>query len=186
MAQEHRLRQQIEALEQKYELLGKKLSQLEQEKIYAVDPNVRFNLEHSIEETTAEREEVEKQLTDLEAQLEAEEQKIQERYHELTTPTEEQQAALQRGIERLQQETRQAEQIRQQTQRKSVGTKPYLEKLLVDRVAYLETLAEHIQRDDSRLILVVGQGGIGKTQLVAKFCNEIEKARYTLTPMLLT
>ncbi len=161
MGREHRLRQQIEVLEQNYDLLSKKLSQLERDKIVAADSEIKFSLDHRITGVSAEREEVEKQLTDLETQLEAEEQKIQERYHELTTPTEEQQAALQRGIERLQQETRQEEQMRQQTQRKSVGTKPYLEKLFVDRVAYLETLAEHIQRDETRLILVVGQGGIG-------------------------
>jgi hypothetical protein len=97
-------------------------------------------------------------------------------------PTAEQQEDLDRKIELLRQENLQKDKIRQTSQRKSVGTKPYVEKLFVDRVAYLEKLTEYACGDETHLIMIVGQGGIGKTALAAKFCDEIEKAGYVLTP----
>ena len=55
-----------------------------------------------------------------------------------------------------------------------------MEKLFVDRLAYLDRLEKSIKDDDIRLILIIGQGGIGKTAIIAKFCNDIENEGFKL------
>lgn len=105
---------------------------------------------------------------------------IQAVQEHLAPSKEEQQAAIERQIERLRQEEIQQAKQRQTSQRKSVGTKPAVEKLFVDREAYLDRLAQYICDPDTRQIIIVGQGGIGKTALAAKFCDDIEKAGFTL------
>lgn len=107
---------------------------------------------------------------------------ITESYQKLQQPTQEQVADLKRQIERLQQAQLKAERSRQRSKRKSVGLKTNVEKLFVDRIAYLDKLAEYTTNKETRLILIVGQGGIGKTALVAKFCEDIERIGYQIQP----
>jgi hypothetical protein len=95
--------------------------------------------------------------------------------------TEEQEADLTCKLELLRQQRKQADLIRQTAGRKSVGTKPIVEKFFVDREAYLAQLLNAVCQPETRLILIVGQGGIGKTALAAKFCDDVEKAGYALS-----
>jgi len=88
-------------------------------------------------------------------------------------------AAIRRQMERLQQEQIQEGRHRQTSRRKSVGTLP-VERLFVDREAYLERLSEYAADEGAHLILIAGHGGFGKTALAAKFCDGIEKAKYQL------
>ncbi|OQY26578.1 MAG: hypothetical protein B6244_13110 [Candidatus Cloacimonetes bacterium 4572_55] len=105
---------------------------------------------------------------------------LSNRFQELQNATEEQNAALQREIQRLQEKRIQEDRLRQKSGNKSVGLKPAVDKCFVDREIYLENLTKKASDPHSRLILIVGQGGIGKTQLAARFCDDIEKASYKL------
>ncbi|MFX0196844.1 MAG: hypothetical protein ACFFCW_12020, partial [Candidatus Hodarchaeota archaeon] len=69
MRNEQRLRHQIAELQQQWDLLGEKLSRLERDKILETRTEEKFRLEHMIAEIQAERQQVEQQLDDLEAQL---------------------------------------------------------------------------------------------------------------------
>lgn len=84
-----------------------------------------------------------------------------------------------RKIERLQQKLADEAKHRQMSRVKSIGIRQ-TEKHFVDREAYLEQLTDSVLDPDSRLILVIGQGGIGKTALTTKFCDEIEKTGFKL------
>jgi tetratricopeptide (TPR) repeat protein len=101
------------------------------------------------------------------------------KFEELQHAAPEQFETIRRQIERLQQAMIQEGRNRQTSRRKSVG-KIMAEKLFVDREAYLNRLAEFAGDDTVSLILVTGQGGIGKTALAARFCEGIEKAGYRL------
>ena len=79
--------------------------------------------------------------------------------------------------ERVQAERRAA----QQCQQRSIGVKPSVEKLFVDREVYLAELIRVVADESARLILIVGQSGMGKTALAAKFCDDLEKAGYYLS-----
>ncbi len=91
----------------------------------------------------------------------------------------EQNTELNRKLEELRQELIQEGRNRQTSRRKMVGTTP-LERLFVDREAYLERLAEYVSDEGVSLILISGHGGFGKTALAAKFCEGIEKGGYQL------
>ncbi|MFW9997054.1 MAG: SIR2 family protein [Candidatus Odinarchaeota archaeon] len=69
MRNEQRLRHQIAELQQQWDLLGEKLSRLERDKILETRIEEKFRMEHMIAEIQAERQQVEQQLDDLEAQL---------------------------------------------------------------------------------------------------------------------
>ena len=100
-------------------------------------------------------------------------------YNQLQHSTQIQAENLKQQIERLQSQLQtKLKQVR--SERKSIGLKPNVEKLFVNRIEYLDKLTKYIIDKDTRLILIVGQGGIGKTFLAAKFCSDIEKANYQI------
>ena len=100
-------------------------------------------------------------------------------YKELQNATSEQKAAIIRKIEELQQAMIQEGRTRQTSRRKFVGTMP-LERLFVDREAYLDQLADYVSNENLSLIVISGHGGFGKTALAAKFCEGIEQDEYQL------
>jgi len=105
--------------------------------------------------------------------------RILTRFEELQKPTPGDLAAIRRQIEELRHEQIQEGRHRQTSRRKSVGTMR-VERLFVDREAYLDRLAEYVADENIHLILIAGHGGFGKTALAAKFCEGIEKAKYQL------
>lgn len=66
---EQRLHQQIAKLEEQWDLLNQILSRLKRDKILKTDTEEIFHLDQRIAELTAERQQVEQQLKDLETQL---------------------------------------------------------------------------------------------------------------------
>ncbi|MCP4287962.1 MAG: hypothetical protein GY792_26585, partial [Gammaproteobacteria bacterium] len=66
---EQRLRQKIEELQGQWELLGKKLSGLEQDRILETRAAERLRMETMVTETQAERQQVEDELNELEPRL---------------------------------------------------------------------------------------------------------------------
>ncbi len=98
-------------------------------------------------------------------------------------PNPEQWADLQRQMEGLRQQQLEEGRQRQNRKRKWIGPRPAEEiACFVDREAYLHRVNEDVTNPDIRVILIVGQGGIGKTALAAKFCTEIEQAGYHFPP----
>lgn len=68
MEKEERLRQKIAELEQEWKLLSEKLPRLKKDKILQTNTEEIVRLEHRIAEITAERQQVEQQLDELETQ----------------------------------------------------------------------------------------------------------------------
>ena len=70
-----------------------------------------------------------------------------ERFRTLQNPTQAQIEDLNRLKERFQEVQRQTKENRRRSKSKSVGLKPNVEKLFVDRIAYLDNLAKYIMDD---------------------------------------
>ena len=113
----------------------------------------------------------------IQAERHAEQQADAEKYSHATPA---QQAELERKMALEREAERQRSERAQQSQQRSIGIKPNVEKLFVDRETYLTQLTGAIADDAARLILIVGQGGMGKTALAAKFCDDLEKAGYKI------
>ena len=108
----------------------------------------------------------------------------QANYAKYSRATPAQQADFDRKMALEREAERQRSERAQQSQQRSIGVKPNVEKLFVDREVYLAELTRAVADDAARLILIVGQGGMGKTALAAKFCDDLEKAGYRLDPSL--
>ena len=108
----------------------------------------------------------------------------QANYAKFSRATPAQQADLERKLALEREAERQRSERAQQCQQRSIGVKPNVEKLFVDREVYLAQLTAAVADEATRLILIVGQGGMGKTTLAAKFCDDLEKAGYRLDPSL--
>ena len=104
----------------------------------------------------------------------------QANYAKFSRATPAQQADLDRKMALEREAERQRSERAQQSQQRSIGVKPNVEKLFVDREVYLAELTRAVADDAARLILIVGQGGMGKTALAAKFCDDLEKAGYKI------
>ena len=102
-------------------------------------------------------------------------------YEKYSRATPAQQADLERKMALEREAECQRSERAQQCQQRSIGVKPNVEKLFVDREVYLAQLTSAVADEATRLILIVGQGGMGKTALAAKFCDDLEKAGYYLS-----
>ena len=94
----------------------------------------------------------------------------------LTTETRE---LLRQEVESARQQERAASQYRAVTPPKFVGDRKDVH-LFVGRADCLQQLAAEVRAQTTHLILITGMGGMGKTWLATKFCEQIEQAGYRL------
>lgn len=66
---------------------------------------------------------------------------------------------------------------------RSVGIRPSIKECFIDRGSSINELVHFVGDKSSRLMLIAGPGGFGKTALAAKFCDYIEEAGYILNPI---
>jgi len=196
MNNKERLRHQITELQKRWDLLGEKLLRLEKEKIYESNIQVKFQIEHLIDETSAERRQVEQRLSDLETQL----RRI-ENAGEYTDNRNEQSLPEERGLrallEHMQQDliARESELLEkssipskqwfvQEVSRCNVGERYYINRWVnVDGMPkrLVEEVKDWVEHDSQPYLFVVGSSGIGKTNfLIAEVIAPIVEENITL------
>lgn len=145
MQNEQRLRQRINDLQQKWELLNEKLKHLERQRILETRAEEIFRLQHLIDETRTQLEQIEAKLKSFEAKLKSPE--IDSKVKEIETALEQIETKLNSVV------------------RHNLTFAQFKPTNIVGRDKEHRQILETLNNSDKPIILTSGCGGIGKSTL---------------------